>query len=89
VNDAGDTVLTFPCRFPVKMMGRDTPEFHAAALRLIEQHAGTPDAADVRTSPSRNGRFVSMTVTIEATSQEQLDAIYRDASAQAEIMVAL
>ena len=89
MSDEKETLLTFPCRFPVKMMGKDEPEFHEAALQLIEAHAGRVSPEDIRSAPSRNGNFVSVTITIDASSQEQLDKIYRDASENERIMVAL
>lgn len=87
--DAEQSALEFPCDFPIKMMGHDRDAFYDAARGVIEAHAGRiPDAA-VRTAASRNGRFVSMTVTIRAQSRQQLDAIYEDLSAHEEILVAL
>ncbi len=84
-----ESVLEFPCDFPIKMMGRDTPEFRHLARELVENHAGPVADEAVQTSLSRNGRFVSVTVTISATSQQQLDDIYRDASSHADVLMAL
>ena len=84
-----ESVIEFPCTFPIKMMGRDTPEFRATARTLVEKHAGVvPDEA-VQVALSRNGRFVSITVTIIATSQQQLDDIYADATNHADVLYAL
>lgn len=83
-----ETLLRFPCRFPIKMMGRDEPAFHETAVRLVEKHAGALEPDDIRSAPSRNGTFVSITITINATSQAQLDDIYRDISGHEQIMVA-
>ncbi len=82
-------LLEFPCRFPIKMMGRADDGFSEIAVRLVEQHVGkiTPDA--IETSKSRNGNFLSVTVTIDARSQEQLDNIYNDLSNHKDILVAL
>lgn len=82
-------LLEFPCSFPIKMMGRANDDFSDFAVRLIEQHVGkvAPDA--VQTSASRNGNFLSVTVTIDAQSQEQLDNIYNDLSNHEDILVAL
>ena len=84
-----ESALEFPCQFPIKMMGRDTPEFRATARALVEKHAG--DVADeaVTAALSRNGRFVSVTVTITATSREQLDTIYREVTAHEDVLMAL
>jgi len=84
-----NSILEFPCKFPIKMMGHNREAFHAAARAVIEQHAGTIDDDTIRLAASRNDRFVSMTVTIQAESQQQLDAIYVDLTANDEILVAL
>lgn len=88
-NDNDNSLLEFPCEFPIKMMGHDRKAFHAAARAIVEQHAGAIDNDSIRLAASRNGRFVSMTVTIRAESQQQLDAIYVDLTANDEILVAL
>lgn len=88
-DDNANSLLEFPCEFPIKMMGHDSEAFHAAARAIIEQHAGVIDDDAIRLAASRNGRFVSMTVTIQAESQQQLDAIYVDLTANDEILVAL
>ncbi len=71
------------------MMGRADAEFSDTAVRLIEQHVGSVAADAVQTSASRNGNFLSVTVTIDAQSQEQLDNIYNDLSNHEDILVAL
>ncbi|MDZ7644772.1 MAG: DUF493 domain-containing protein [Woeseiaceae bacterium] len=81
--------IEFPCEFPIKVMGHDRPAFHRAARELVERHAGPlPDGA-IRSATSRNGRFVSLTLTIEAQSRRQLDAIYLELTRHEEILVAL
>jgi putative lipoic acid-binding regulatory protein len=84
-----EKLLAFPCDFPIKMMGRDQPEFRKAAVALVEQHAGEiPDDA-IRTALSSKGNFLSITITIRAKDQQQLDDIYRDLTEHDEILVAL
>ena len=84
-----ESPLEFPCEFPIKMMGRDTPEFRAAARSLVEKHVGRLNDERVQAASSRNGRFVSVTVTVTATSQQQLDDIYRDVTAHDDVLMAL
>lgn len=86
---AVESALQFPCAFPIKMMGRDTPEFRHLARKLVENHAGVVADEFVQTAVSRKGRFVSVTVTITATSQQQLDDIYRDATSHDDVLMAL
>jgi putative lipoic acid-binding regulatory protein len=84
-----ESLLTFPCSFPIKIMGRDEESFRHTALLLVEQHAGKlPDDA-ISISSSRNGNFLSITITIQAQSQEQLDKIYNDLSDHEAVLVAL
>lgn len=82
-------LLEFPCSFPIKMMGRANDGFSDLAVRLVEQHVGKVAANAVQTSASRNGNFLSVTVTIDAQSQEQLDSIYAELSNHGDILVAL
>ncbi len=84
-----DSAIEFPCEFPIKMMGRDTQNFRGVVRSIVEKHAGSVADDRVQAALSRNGRFVSVTVTITATSQEQLDAIYHDATAHADVLMAL
>ena len=84
-----EKLLTFPCKFPIKMMGRETPEFHTTARALVEKHTGPLDDDAFQSALSRNGRFVSITVTVSAQSQQQLDDIYRDVSSHEDVLMAL
>lgn len=79
----------FPCRFPIKALGRDDGDFEATVVAIVRRHAPDLGEGAVTTQPSRNGRFVSVTVTITATSRAQLDAIYADLTADALVLMAL
>ncbi len=83
------TLLEFPCNFPIKAMGRDTSEFQSLIRELVEKHTGPLADDAVQSSLSKTGRFVSITVTVNATSQEQLDAIYQDITAHDAVLLAL
>ena len=84
-----ESLLKFPTPFPIKMMGRDTPEFRATVRSLVEKHTGPIDDSAVSDALSRKGNFVSITITVIATSQEQLDNIYRDVSSHEDVLMAL
>ena len=84
-----ESLLEFPCEFPIKMMGKDSPEFRATARALVEIHTGPLEDDRVQSALSRNGRFVSVTVTVNAQSRQQLDDIYRDVSAHPSVLMAL
>jgi len=84
-----ESVIEFPTEFPIKLMGRNTSEFPATARALVEKHAGAVNDDAVQAASSSNDRFVSITVTITATSQQQLDAIYQDATDHEDVLMAL
>ncbi|NNF41420.1 MAG: DUF493 domain-containing protein [Woeseiaceae bacterium] len=84
-----ESLLEFPSDFPIKMIGQDSPEFRTLARTLVEKHTGVlPDSA-LQAAVSRNGRFVSITATITATSQQQLDDIYHELTAHEDVLMAL
>ena len=84
-----ESVMSFPCSFPIKLMGRETDEFRRTVRKLVEKHTGPLEDDAVESSLSRNGRFVSATITVVAESREQLDNIYRDATAHDDVIMAL
>ncbi len=84
-----ETVLEFPCEFPIKLMGRDTPSFRHAAQSIVEKHTGPLSDDAIQCSLSRNGRFVSVTITVDAQSRKQLDDIYLDATQHPDVLMAL
>ena len=84
-----DSLLEFPCQFPVKAMGRDTDAFHQTVRRLVEEHTGPLEDSAIQQSVSKHGRFVSITVTVTAQSRQQLDDIYRALTAHDDVLMAL
>lgn len=86
--DTEQSLLQFPCEFPIKVMG-EPPEFVELVRELIGHHLETPDDFQLSVRESRNARYLSVTVTITATSREQLDAIYRELSAHERVLMAL
>jgi putative lipoic acid-binding regulatory protein len=83
------SLLEFPCRFPIKAMGRQSEEFETLITRIVLNHAELWRDEPVRSVPSKAGNFVSVTAVIEARSQEQLDAIYQDLTDCVQVLMAL
>jgi putative lipoic acid-binding regulatory protein len=75
---ADSSPLAFPCDFPIKVMGRKQPGFAQAVIDVVLKHAPDYDPASVEMRPSRQGRYLSLTCVIRATSREQLDALYQE-----------
>ncbi len=83
------TLLEFPTDFPVKVMGARHDDFAQAMLSVVMKHAPDFDAATLEMRPSRNGNYLSVTATIRATSQQQLDDLYGELTAHPMVKVAL
>ena len=73
----GASPLTFPTHFPIKVMGRRVDHFAQAIVEVVQAHAPDFDAATLELRASREGNYLSVTATINATSREQLDNLYR------------
>lgn len=82
-------LLQFPCSFPLKIMGRDEPGFRDQVVGIVSTHAGDIGENAVRTMSSSKGSFVSLTITIQAESQQQLDNIYLDLTNCEDVLFAL
>ena len=76
----------FPCDYPIKAMGLAEPGFETLVVAIVRRHSPDLRAGAVSTRPSRNGRYLSVTVVIEAQSRAQLDAIYADLTAHDKIL---
>jgi len=75
--EQGESLLTFPTAFPIKVMGRRVDNFAQAIVEVVREHAPDFDAATLELRASREGNYLSVTATINATSREQLDNLYR------------
>jgi len=89
LQDVQESLLEFPCKFPIKAMGRAEIGFEELVTEIILRHAEICDGVATTTNPSGSGNFVSITVTIEATSKPQLDSIYEDLTDCEQVLVAL
>jgi putative lipoic acid-binding regulatory protein len=81
------SLLVFPCELPIKVLGRNEAEFRDAAMAIVRTHYG--DEHRVAEQLSREGAYLSLTITVRAESREQIDAVYNDLVAAPEIMMVL
>ena len=84
-----DSLLQFPCEFPIKIMGQRQDGFAQAMLEVVLRHAPDFDAAAMEMRPSAKGNYMSLTCTIRAVSRAQLDALYGELSAHPPVKVVL
>lgn len=81
--------LEFPCEYQIKAMGIDDGNFHEVVLEIIGRHCTSVRHDSVRTRPSSGGKYVSVSIVIEASSRDQLDAIYDDLTAHDKVLMRL
>lgn len=84
-----ESLLSFPCAFPIKAMGKRTEGFAQTVVAVVLQHAPDFDATTVEMRASSAGNYLSVTCTINATSREQLDNLYRDLSSHPMVSMVL
>lgn len=86
---ADDSLIEFPCDFPLKIMGAASDGFAQAILEVVVSHAPDFDAATMEMRPSKGGNYLSLTCTVRATSKAQLDALYTELSRHPLVKVVL
>ena len=84
-----ESLLTFPCVFPMKVMGRREDGFAQLVSDIVVRHAPDFHPETIEMRSSKNGRYLSLTVTINAKSREQLDALYSELSKHPMVVMVL
>jgi uncharacterized protein len=86
---ADETLLEFPCDFPIKIMGASREGFAQAMLEVVLRHAPDFDAATMEMRASKAGNYLSLTCTVRATCKAQLDALYRELTSHPWVKIVL
>ena len=81
--------LVFPCDYQIKAMGLDDGSFHEVVIGIIRGHCDRIREDSLRTRASSAGKYISVSIVIEAHSREQLDAIYDDLTAHEKVLMRL
>jgi putative lipoic acid-binding regulatory protein len=89
ITPAQDTLLEFPCAFPLKIMGLANDALAQTVLDIVRRHAPDFEGATMEMRASSGGKYVSLTCTINATSKPQLDSLYRELSGHPLVKVVL
>ncbi|MDO4705429.1 MAG: DUF493 domain-containing protein [Comamonadaceae bacterium] len=81
MSNAQESIIEYPLEFPIKVMGLKSDEFVEAVKTIAARHDAGFDPATVELRESREGKYLSVTITITATSREHLDGIYQELTA--------
>jgi len=79
----------FPCDYQVKAMGLDDGDFRDTVVEIIGNHCEKINEERIVCRGSANGKYLSVSVTIEAQSRQQLDAIYEELTAHEKVLMRL
>lgn len=83
------SLIEYPSAFPIKVMGANAPGFDDAIVAIARAFDPDFDAGTVERRPSKEGNYLGLTITITATSREQLDELYRTLSTHPMVKVVL
>jgi putative lipoic acid-binding regulatory protein len=84
-----DSLIEYPCDFPIKVMGLSEPGFTEAVLAIVRRHDAGFNAADLQMRSSKQARYLSLTCTVRATSRTQLDALYQELCDHPQVVMVL
>ena len=84
------SLIEYPSAFPIKVMGANVDGFVRRG-RSRSRGSSTPafDAATIELRPSKGNNYLGVTITVTATSREQLDELYRTLSTHPMVKVVL
>ena len=86
---ADQSLIEYPSLFPIKVMGANVDGFVHAVTQIARQFDPAFDAAGVELRDSKGGKYLGVTITVTATSREQLDELYRTLSTHPMVKVVL
>ncbi len=84
-----ESLIEYPCRFPIKVMGTKVDGFVAAIVSVARQFDPAFEESTIELRPSKAGKYLGVTITVTATSREQLDELYRTLSTHPMVKVVL
>ncbi|VTU13136.1 hypothetical protein SRS16CHR_00375 [Variovorax sp. SRS16] len=84
-----ESLIEYPSQFPIKVMGAKADGFVHAVTEIAERFDPNFDASTIELRNSKAGNYLGVTITVTATSREQLDAIYMALSAHPMVKVVL
>ena len=70
--------IEFPCSYPIKVIGKATAGYEQEVIAVVEKHAGKIAADLIQIHPSKQQNYLSISVTIMATGEEQLRGLFLD-----------
>lgn len=89
MSDSSDTLFEFPCDFPIKVFGETGEAFESKVFEIVAKHVENLNKSAFKKNASKKGKYTSITITIRATSKQQIDDIYIELTASKHVVMAL
>jgi len=81
--------MTFPCHFPLKVMGMNSDSFEQDMVVIVRKHVSNLGEGAVSSKPSKTGKYLALTISFTAQSKEQLDNLYREINTHPDVKMML
>ena len=88
-NNLSESLIEYPCEFPIKVMGKNSPDFKPAVIHICQQFDPNFDLTKMEERSSKENKYIGLTVIIHTTSREHLDEVYRTLSTHPLVSVVL
>ncbi len=87
--DRIEALLEFPCDFPIKVIGHPQPGFEQAVIDIVLQHAPDFDPTQLRSTSSKRGRYLSLTLEVTVQNRAQLQSLYQALAAHESVRIVI
>ncbi len=84
-----ESLIEYPCDFPIKVFGSAHPDFVNAITQVVQAHSPNFTSENIESRSSSAAKYTSLTCTVHVTSREQLDDLYRDLSSHPMVKMVL
>ena len=81
--------IEYPCAYPIKVMGLREEGFVACIVEVVKQHDPLFVPETITFRESRNGKYLSVKITITATGPDHIQALFNDLKATGRVVMVL
>lgn len=81
--------ISFPCDFVIKVFGATSEQFEEQIKKIIRKHDPELSSVSISTRPSKDGKYIALSITVHVTNQKELDEIYYNLTGHPLVLMAL
>lgn len=84
-----EELLSFPCHITVKAMGHGDQDLHRTVMAILNEHMARVEEDTLKITPSRTGKYVSVSIRVWAEERAQMDRVYQALTDHEHVLMAL